>query len=125
MTNGRIYHTDRTPGELGEVLTDYLRGRGFQSVVSNAGGNGVVVQARRTSPWHELLGIGRDLQVSITPGHGALSVQLREDQWQQKIPDASTAVAAFPPALLGAAYELWKRRRVDSELWHVIDQYTT
>jgi hypothetical protein len=85
----------------------------------------VVIRARRTSPWHAALGVGRDLEGASIPGQAALSVPLRQDRWRQTVPDATTAVAAFPPALLGVAYEFWKKRQVDSDLWRLIGQRTT
>jgi hypothetical protein len=83
----------------------------------------MLIHASRTSPWHEVMGLARNLEISITPTQGALAVQVREDGWQHDMEAAATTIAAFPPALIGAAYEFWRKRQLDSDLWRILEQH--
>ena len=122
MTIERTYRTGATPEELASAFTQHFAAHGFQTVVSRTGQGGMLINASRTSPWHEVMGLARKLEISIMPAQGALAVQVREDGWQHDIGTAATTVAAFPPALIGAGYEFWRKRQLESGLWRIIDQ---
>jgi hypothetical protein len=71
------------------------------------------------------MGFERALEVWISARDAALSIELREESWQQRMQVASTAAAAFPPALIGSVFEFVDGRALDAELWQVIDRRLT
>ena len=62
--------------ELARALADHFRAQGFEAQVFRTSRDRTAMQARKESPWRNLLGVAYALTVIFTPGEGQLSIGL-------------------------------------------------
>jgi len=118
----RVYTTTVPAEELARALADHFRAQGFEAQVFRAGGDRIVMQARKESLWRTLLGVAYALTVVFTPGEGQLSIGLGGHEWVDAAVSGAIGLVAVPPVLLGTAYGIWKENQLDKEVWQVIDE---
>ncbi|MCS6862006.1 MAG: zinc ribbon domain-containing protein, partial [Abditibacteriales bacterium] len=124
MADQRIYHA---PGldieKLGESLSQWLRGQGFETQVLPASGGGLTVQARKADTVRTITGTSAALNVTLSLQGDNLLVQTGAASWTDKAVVGAVGLLVFWPALIPAAYGAWKQKQLPQEIFQFIDQY--
>ena len=58
----------------------------------------------------------------FTPAEGQLSIGLGGHEWVDAAVSGAIGLVAVPPVLLGTAHGIWKKNKLDQEVWQVIDK---
>lgn len=124
MADQRIFHA---PGlnveKLGEALSQWLRGQGFETQVLPAPGGGVTVQARKADTVRTLTGTSAALNVTLSLQGDNLLAQTGAAAWTDKAVVGAVGLFVFWPALIPAAYGAWKQKQLPQEIFQFIEQY--
>ena len=124
MPEQRTYHA---PGldiqDLGQKLSQWFEGQGFEAQSLEGPGGGLVVQARKTEGWRALVGMDAALHVTMTIQGENLFVQTAAAKWVDKAVVGGLGVLLFWPAIIPAAYGAWKQKQLPEEVLQFVGQY--
>jgi hypothetical protein len=124
MADQKIYHA---PGldiqNLGQALSQWFQGQGFETQILAAPGGGVTVQARKADTLRTVTGTSAALSVMLSPQGENLLVQMGSAQWADKAVVSAVGILLFWPALIPATYGFWKQKQLPQQTFQFIDQY--
>lgn len=124
MPEQRTFHApDLEIQDLGEKLSQWFEGQGFEAQSLEGPGGGLVVQARKTEGWRALVGMDAALSVTMTKRDENLFVQTAAAKWVDKAVVGGLGVLLFWPAIIPAAYGAWKQKQLPDEVLRFIGQY--
>lgn len=118
-----FYAPDIDISGLGQSLSDWFAGQGFQTQLLPAASGGATVQARKESTLRTLTGMSNALTVSINPEGENIGVEMGNAKWLDKGAAAAVGVLIFWPALVTAGVGAYQQNQIQNQAWQFIEQY--
>ena len=124
MPEQRAFHTpDVDIQDLGQKLSEWFEGQGFEAQSLEGHGGGLVVQARKPERWRAWVGMDAALNVTMTVQGENLLVQTGASKWTDKAVVGGLGALLFWPAMIPAAYGAWKQKQLPDEVFRFVSQY--
>ena len=112
--------------DIARTVEDFLRDEKRLTVEGFASANGYLIQAKETSTWKNLTGLGNALQVQIIPGEAReVLVNVGTGKWVDKVSAAAVGALFFMPLLVTSAFGAYKQNKLPEEIFEHIEDFLT
>lgn len=109
---------------IGREVENFLRNEKELTVEGFASADGYFVQAKESSTWKSLTGMGKAIQVQILPsGDSEVVVNIGTGKWADKAGAAAVGILLFAPLAFTAAFGAYKQHQLPAEIFACIEKY--
>ena len=126
MADTRVFHMTNgvTVEGIGREVETFLRNEKELTVEGIAASDGYLVQAKESSNWKNLAGLGKALQVQIMPsGDNDVIVNIGIGKWADKVGAAGVGAILFAPLLITAGVGAYMQNKLPSEVFECIERF--
>ena len=110
--------------DIARTVEDFLRYEKGLTVEGFASTNGYLIQAKESSTWKKLTGLGNALQVQIIPGEAReILVNIGMGKWVDKVGVAAVGALFFTPLLVTSALGAYKQNKLPDEIFEQIENF--
>ena len=110
--------------DIAREVENFLRDEKGLTVEGFASANGYLIQAKESSTWKKLTGLGNALQVQIVPGEAReVLVNVGMGKWIDKVGAAAVGALFFTPLLVTSAFGAYKQNKLPDEIFERIDKF--
>ena len=110
--------------DIARTVEDFLRDEKRLTVEGFASANGYLIQAKETSTWKKLTGLGNALQVQIIPGEAReVLVNVGMGKWVDKVGAAAVGALFFTPLLVTSAFGAYTQNKLPDEIFERIEKF--
>ena len=110
--------------DIAREVENFLRDEKGLMVEGFASANGYLIQAKETSTWKKLTGLGNALQVQIVPCEAReVLVNVGMGKWVDKVGAAAVGALFFAPLLVTSAFGVYKQNKLPDEIFERIEKF--
>lgn len=110
--------------DIARTVEDFLRDEKGLTVEGFASANGYLIQAKESSTWKKLTGLGNALQVQIIPGEAReVLVNIGMGKWVDKVGAAAVGALFFMPLLVTSAFGAYTQNKLPDEIFEQIENF--
>ncbi|MCR5175439.1 MAG: zinc-ribbon domain-containing protein [Anaerovibrio sp.] len=126
MADSKIFHIREgvTIEGIGHEVEMYLRNEEELTVEGMSSPDGYLVQAKESSGWKNLTGLGKALQVQIIPsGDSDVLVNIGIGKWADKVGAAGVGILLFAPLAITAGVGAYMQKQLPDKVFACIEKY--
>ena len=110
--------------DIAREVENFLRDEKGLTLEGFASANGYLIQAKESSTWKKLTGLGNALQVQIIPGEAReVLINVGMGKWIDKVGAAAVGALFFTPLLVTSAFGAYKQNKLPDEIFERIEKF--